>query len=532
MINEGRSSQIQISEHVSAAGEAGATEVRREAPGLVRGLGQLDATMIIVGTLIGSGIFIVSAESSRLVGAPGWLLIAWVLAGLMTITGSQCCAELAAMNPRAGGQYVFLREAYGPGVAFAFGWASFLIILTGKLAAVAIAFASFTGVLIEWVSPNNFIVEPIVFGRYAVSLSTQQLIAILCIVILMIVNTRGLKAGKLVQNTFGFIKTGALVGLIILGLSLGWNLSSAAFTSSWWNPWANGWTAQEVRPNIEIDGRLALVMLLGLAMVGPIFSQSGWNGVTFAGGEVRQPERNLPAALFKGTAIVVSLFLLTNLAYVVTLPLTGIQQAPQNRVGTALMLSIIGPPGLVIMAAAIMISCFGTINGIILGGARVFYAMACDRLFFARVGAVNAHHVPAVALVTQGVWASLLTLPRTATVDPTTGALTHGNVCTQLLEYAIPADLVFYGLMTGAVIVLRRKAPTVERPYRTIGYPVPPLIYISMVALLILDFAYLAPATSGMGYLLALSGIPVYFIWRARAGQRNIASTEAASNAL
>jgi len=424
------------------------------------------------------------------------------------------------MMPRAGGQYVFLREAYGPGVAFAFGWAFFLIILTGKLAAVAIAFASFTGVLIAWVSPANFIVEPVVFGRYAVSLSTQQLVAILSIVALTVVNTRGLKAGKLVQNTLGFIKTGALAGLMILGLSLGWNLRSAAFTSSWWNSWANGWTPQQARPDLGVSGELALVALLGLAMVGPIFSQSGWNNVTFAGGEVRQPERNLPAALFKGAAIVVALFLLTNLAYVVTLPLGEIQRAPQNRVGTVLMQSIIGPPGAVIMAAAIMISTFGTINGLILGGARVFYAMACDRLFFARVGAVNAHHVPAAALVTQCVWASLLTLPRTATIDATTGALTYGNVYTQLLEYAIPADLVFYGLMTGAVIVLRRKAPGAERPYRTVGYPVTPLIYISVAALLIVDLAYLAPATSGIGYLLALSGIPVYLIWRGRSDQR------------
>src|SRR5262249_35484538 len=208
-----------FSARVADTGEAAAAEVRGIKPGLVRGLGQLDATMIIVGTLIGSSIFIVSAESARLIGAPSWLLTIWLLAGVMTITGSQCCAELAAMMPRAGGQYVFLREAYGPGVAFAFGWAFFLIILTGKLAAVAVAFASFTGILIAWVSPANFIVEPVVFGRYAVSLSTQQLVAILSIVAPTVVNTRGLKAGKLVQNTLGFIKTGALADLILLGLS-------------------------------------------------------------------------------------------------------------------------------------------------------------------------------------------------------------------------------------------------------------------------------------------------------------------------
>lgn len=497
-------------------------ETKRPTTGLVRGLGQLDATMIVVGILIGSGIFIVSAESSRLVGAPGWLLLVWLLAGLMTITGSQCCAELAAMMPRAGGQYVFLREAYGPGVAFSFGWALFLITQTGAIAAVAVAFASFSGVLIEWISPSIFLVEPIVFGRYAISLSTQQLIAILSIVVLTVINMQGLKAGKLIQNTLGFTKTIALIGLIILGLFIGWNNRSSAFTSSWWNSWANGWTAQQARTNLELDGGFALVLLLGLAMVGPIFSQSGWNNVTFTGAEVRQPERNLPAALFKGTAIVVTLYLLANLAYVVTLPLEDIQQASQNRVGTAMMQAIIGAPGAVIMAAAIMISTFGTNNGLILAGARVYYAMACDKLFFARVGKVNAKHVPAVALVTQCVWASLLTLPRTVTTNAATGDVTYGNLYTQLLEYKISADLIFFGLMVGAVIVLRRKAPGVDRPYRTIGYPVTPLIYICLAALLILDLAYLAPTTSGISYLLVLSGIPVYLIWRDRQRRQNL----------
>ncbi len=497
------------------------TEAQRITPGLVRGLGQIDATMIVVGILIGSGIFIVSAESSRLVGAPGWLLAAWGLAGLMTITGSQCCAELAAMMPRAGGQYIFLREAYGSAVSFLFGWALFLIIQTGKIAAVALAFATFAGVLFQWVAPANFIIKPIVLGRYAVSLSTQQLVAILVIVMLTAANTRGLGAGKLIQNTVTPIKTAALLGLAIAGLTLGWNLKSAAFTSSWWNSWANGWDPQQARPGFEITGGLAIVMLLGLATVGPYFSQSGWNNVTFTGEEIHEPGRNLPAALFKGTAIVVALYLLTNVAYVVTLPLGAIQQAPQNRVGTAMMQAILGTPGAVIMAAAIMLSTFSSSNGLILAGARVYYAMARDRLFFTSVGKVNARHVPAVALLAQGVWASLLTLPRTVTKDAITGAVTYGNVYTQLLEYSISGDLVFYGLMTGAVIVLRRKAPGTKRPYRTIGYPFTPLIYVAVAAMLILDLAYLAPATSGIGYLLVLSGIPVYLLWRHRRSQRS-----------
>jgi basic amino acid/polyamine antiporter, APA family len=485
---------------------------------LVRGLGRLDATMMVVGVLIGSGIFIVSAESSRLVGAPGWLLLAWALAGLMTITGAQCGAELAAMMPRAGGQYVFLREAYGSGVAFAFGWALFWVIQCGKLAAVAIALASFSGVLIEAISPTRFLVEPVVVGRYALSLSTQQLVAILVVLGLTAANLRGLKTGKHIQNTFGAIKTAALAGMIAVGLALGWNAKGAAFTSSWWDSWANGWTPGQARPGLAVglEGGLGLAALFGLAMVGPLFSQSGWNCVTFAGGEVHEPGRNLPRALFGGTAIVVALFLLANLTYVVTLPLDAIQHAPQNRVGTALMQAIIGPKGAVLMAAAIVISTFGTINGLVLGGARVYYAMAKDRLFFRRAATLNRHHVPAAALVLQGFWTSLLTLPRTATPDPATGAMIYGNVYTQLLEYAIPVDLAFYGLMTGAVFVLRKKSPSADRPYRTVGYPLTPLVYISIATLLICDLAYLAPATSGIGCLLVLSSLPAYVLWRRR----------------
>ena len=498
------------------------TETERPQPRLVRGLGQLDATMIVVGILIGSGIFIVSAESARLVGAPGWLLVAWVLAGVMTVAGSQCGSELAGMLPQAGGQYVYLREAYGSAVGFLFGWAMFVVIQTGKIAAVAVAFATFTGVLVDWVSPNAFIVEPIVLGRYAITLSTQQLVAVLSILVLTIVNAGGLEAGKLVQNSLTVIKIAALLGLVALGLTLGWNRGSAGFTSSWWNPWANGWTPAQAQPGLAAGGALALVLLFGRAMVGPLFSQSGWNNVTFTGGEVREPGRNLPAALLKGTTIVIVLYLLANLAYVVTLPLEAIQHAPQNRVGTALMQAVLGARGTAVMAAAIMISTFGCNNGLILAGARVYYTMACDRLFFAGAGRVSGRHVPAVALGVQCVWASLLTLPRTVTTDPATGTVRYGNVYTQLLEYIIPADLVFYGLLAGAVIVLRRKAPLAERPYRTIGYPVTPLVYISIAALLVADLAYLAPATAGMGCLLVMSGIPVYLLWRKRAVRRRL----------
>ncbi len=498
------------------------------APALVRELGRIDATMIVMGSMIGSGIFITSAESSRLVGSPGWLLMAWALAGVLTITGALCCAELAAMWPRAGGQYVFLREAYGPATGFLFGWGLFLIIQTGTIAAVAVAFANFTGGLTDWISGDRFIVSPLVvispftignlsFNGYAVSLSTQQLLAVVMILFLTFINTLGLQTGKAIQNTFTFTKTAALLGLIVIGLLLGWNGASAAYTSSWWASWENGWqvTAAQVwfEPSSQGLLTLALVMMLGRAMVGPLFAQSAWNNVTFTAGEVREPGKNLPRALLIGCGLVVTLYLLANLAYVVTLPLAGIQTAPQNRVATAVMQAVLGPSGTILMALAIMISTFGCNNGLILAGARVYYAMARDGLFFKRVDSVNARHVPAVALIAQGVWASLLVLPRTVTRNPQTGGYTFGNVYTQLLEYIVSVDLIFYALMVGAVIVMRRKAPRIERPYRTFGYPLVPIIYILLAGLFIIDLAILAPSTSGIGYLLVFTGIPVYVVW-------------------
>jgi len=487
---------------------------------LVRGLGRLDATMIVVGSMIGSGIFITSAESSRLVGAPGWLLAAWALAGVLTITGALCCAELAAMWPRAGGQYVFLREAYGPSIGFLFGWSLLLVIQTGTIAAVAVAFANFMGVLTDQVAADRYLLAPRAFGGYAISLSTQQLVAVVMILLLTVTNTRGLRTGKLIQNSFTFTKTAALVGLIVVGLFLGWNDQSAAYTSSWWKPWENGWKPSASQLGFEplTQGALvlALVMLLGRAMIGPLFAQSAWNNVTFTAGEVRDPGRNLPRALLWGCGLVVVLYLLANLAYVVTLPLGEIQNAPQNRVATATMQAILGPRGTILMAVAIMISTFGCNNGLILAGARVYYAMARDNLFFKRVGVLNARNVPAIALITQGIWAAFLTLPRTVTTDQRTGAVTFGNVYTQLLEYIVSVDLIFYMLMVGAVIVMRRKAPELERPYRTFGYPIVPVIYIIIAGLFVIDLAYLAPSTSGIGYLIVLTGIPVYLLWKRR----------------
>jgi APA family basic amino acid/polyamine antiporter len=482
-------------------------------------LSLLDATMIVVGSMIGSGIFLTSPESARLVGSPGWLVVAWALAGLMTITGALCLAEVAAMMPRAGGPYIFLREAYSPAIGFLFGWAQFLVVQTGTIAAVAVAFANFTGVIFPSISGTNYIAPPLVFGYYAVSLSTQQVLAIAVIVILTFINTRGLQTGKTVQNVFTFTKTAALLALVILGLSIGWNANSAAAVSSWWNPAANGWNLETVQPAAMLGGALAFWMVLGRAMTGPLFSQSAWNNVTFTAGEVENPGRNLPRALLIGCLIVVALYITANLAYVVTLPLSEIQNAPNNRVGTALIQYIFGSSGAWIMALAIMISTFGCNNGLILAGARVYYAMARDRLFFSSLARTNSRSVPAMALVAQCIWACLLVLPRTVTYSGPENAPAFGNVYTQLLEYIVSVELVFGALAVLAVIVLRYRAPAMPRPYRTWGYPVVPVIFVVLSALLVINLAILAPGTSGVGYLIALTGIPVYFIWRSRAAK-------------
>jgi basic amino acid/polyamine antiporter, APA family len=490
---------------------------------LVRGLGPVDATMIVIGSMIGSGIFITSAESTRLVSAPGWLLLAWTMAGLLTIMGALCCAELAAMMPRAGGQYVFLRQAYGPAIGFLFGWTLFLVIQTGTIAAVAIAFAKFAGVFFPAIGTEHYLVRPVhLVGAYAISLSTEQLVAVLLIFLLTWVNTRGLEVGKLVQNTFTFAKTAALIGLIVVGLSLGWHASSAARAADWWNPWANGWTPQRAQPGLTMIGGLALVVIFGKAMVGPLFAQTAWTNVTFTGSEVRDPGRTLPRALLIGCGLVVTLYVLANLAYIATLSLGEIAHAPQNRVAVAAMKTVLGTSGASVMAAAILVSTFGCNNGLILAGARVYYAMARDQLFFRAIARINARHVPAAALVAQGAWAALLTLPRTVSTDAS-GVVHYGNVYTQLLEYIVAADLVFYVLLVAAVLVLRWKAPEIPRPYRAWGYPLVPVVAIGLAMLLVVDLAILAPATCGIGFAIVLSGLPAFALWKLRPNNRQSA---------
>jgi APA family basic amino acid/polyamine antiporter len=491
--------------------------VSNEQQGLVRALGPVDATMIVIGSMIGSGIFITSAESARLTGAPGWLLLAWAIAGLLTITGALCCSELATMMPRAGGVYVFFREAYGPAMGFLYGWTLFVVIQTGTIAAVAIAFAKFLAVFVPAISPDSYLFtdKPVSLrGGYAISLSTQQLVAIALIALLTWTNTRGLKLGTLVQNVFTFAKTAALIGVVLVGIFLGWSATSAGRTSSWWNSWANGWTPQLAQPGFTVAGGLALAFLFGKSMVGPVFAQTAWTNVTFLGSEVRDPARNLVRALLIGCGVVVVLYVLANLSYLALLSLPEIQHAPQDRVAVAAMSAAFGNSGAMCMAAAIMISTFGCNNGLILAGARVYFAMARDGLFFRNIGITNRYHVPAMALIAQGIWTALLTLPRTMTANTATHTVSYGNVYTQLLEYIVSADLVFYLLMVAAVIVLRRKAPAAERPYHTWGYPIVPILSIFLSALLIIDLAFLAPETSGIGILIVLTGVPIYFLWR------------------
>ncbi len=491
----------------------------KESTGFVRELGLRDSTMIVAGSMIGSGIFIVPAEISRQVGSAGWLLMVWVVTGLMTIAAALSYGEMAAMMPKAGGQYVYLREAYSPLWGFLYGWTLFLVIQTGTIAAVAVGFARFLGVLVPAISPTAWIVKPIdISQKYAISLSMQQLVAILLLVFLTWLNTRGIKLGKIIQNTFTSAKTLSLVALIVLGIFVGRNAGaiSANFTDLW--------TPRDVttiRPDLPIAapvaatlGAFGLFIAFCVAQVGSLFSSDAWNNITFTAGEVKEPRRNIPLSLAAGTMMVIGLYILANVAYLCTLPLHAIQTAPDDRVATAALQVIFGPAGATMMAVAIIISTFGCNNGLILSGARVYYAMAQDGLFFRRTGRLNARHVPAFGLILQCVWASLLVLPRTRAVDAATGAVTYGNLYNTLLDYVIFAVLIFYVLTIAGLFVLRRKQPDAERPYRAFGYPVVPALYIVAATAISLVLLVYKPATSLPGLLIVLTGIPVYFAWR------------------
>jgi basic amino acid/polyamine antiporter, APA family len=482
----------------------------------VRGLGLLDSTMLVAGSMIGSGIFIVSADIARLVGSAGWLLVVWAVTGVLTIVAALSYGELAAMMPKAGGQYVYLREAYSPLWGFLYGWTLFLVIQTGTIAAVAVAFARFLGVFTGAVSPTQWIIPPITLSqRYAISLSTQQLVAIVIIVLLTFVNTRGLSLGKLIQNVFTSAKTLSLIALVVLGIFIARNANALH---------ANFWTPTAVSP-ITSDlgfigavsatgGALGMLIAVCVGQVGSLFSADAWNNITFTAGEVREPRRNIPLSLLFGTGLVITLYILANVAYLFVLPLDKIQHAPDDRVGTAAMEVMFGGAGAGIMAVAIMISTFGCCNGLILAGARVYYAMAHDGLFFKATARLNSKHVPAIALVLQGIWTALLVLPRTRNIDPATGTVTYGNLYSNLLDYIIFAALIFYVLTIAGVFVLRRTRPEAERPYRALGYPILPALYIVGATTIMLVLLAYRAQTTWPGLVIVLTGVPIYFLWK------------------
>jgi APA family basic amino acid/polyamine antiporter len=469
-----------------------------------RALGLFDGTMLVIGSMIGSGIFIVSADIARTVGGGGWLLLIWVITGLMTVTGALAYGELAGMMPHAGGQYVYLREAYNPLVGFLYGWTFFLVIQTGTIAAVGVAFAKFTAVLFPGLGETN-----VLFQAGPVKLTAQRLVAMLNVAVLTFINTRGIVGGKWIQNTFTTAKTIALIALIALGLAAG--ISLGVFRGNL-NTFWNAATTRVASGSISVEplAGFALLGALGVAMVGSLFSSDAWNNVTFTAGETLEPHRNIPLSLAIGTGAVTILYILANLAYLTVLPVNGvpggadaaargIQFAASDRVATAAMSVIMGPGAAAVMAALIMISTFGCNNGLILSGARVYYAMARDGVFFRSAGRLNSRSVPGAALLVQGVWACLLCLSGT-----------YGD----LLDYVIFAVLLFYVLTVAGLFILRRQRPDADRPYRAFGYPALPALYIVTAIAISVDLLIFKPAYTWPGLGIVLIGIPVYYAWK------------------
>ena len=489
---------------------------------LVKALGLTSATMLVMGSMIGSGIFIVSAEIAREVDSPALLIGAWAVAGFMTIVAALSYGELAAMMPRAGGQYVYLREALGPLWGFLYGWTLFLVIQTGTIAAVGVAFGKFLGVFFPSISSTHWLlhlwkVPPIpigsmVLGNMDVGVNTQNLVAILLVIFLSVVNIFGVKLGAAIQNVFTAAKVSALLGLAAFGLALGRNAQALAANFNG-NFWHNAGLGARHAVQVGVGGPVVMVgtlTILAVAQVGSLFSADAWNNVTFTAGEVKNPSRNLPLSLALGTGVVIALYLACNFIYLTTLPLDGspaavtilgrgIKYAAEDRVGTAVMTQMFGLPGGLLMAAAIMISSFGCANGLILSGARVYYAMAKDRLFFRGVARLHpTYKTPAISLMVQMVWTCVLCV---------------SGSYSQLLDYIIFAVLVFYILTILGLFVLRRTHPDAERPYRAVGYPVLPAIYILMALFIDVVLLRYKPQYTWPGLIVVLVGIPVYYAW-------------------
>jgi basic amino acid/polyamine antiporter, APA family len=486
----------------------------------VRAIGLFDGTMIVVGSMIGSGIFIVAADISRQTGSAGGLLLTWILTGLLTIAAALSYGELAALFPHAGGQYVYLREAFSPLWGFLYGWTLFLVIQTGTIAAVAIGFARYLGVLFPSISPSIWIIPPLNFSsKFAISLSVQQLVAAAMIVFLTFLNTRGVRLGKWIQNIFTSAKMLSLLGLILLCVFVARNATAIAdnFSHLWAIRGANTITPgvgflRGILPTVTAaSGWYALLLALAVAQVGSLFSADAWNNIGFTAAEVKNPKRDVALSMAFGTIIVISLYCLANLAYLCALPLNQIQNAPDDRVATAALSAIFGAKGAAIMAAAIIISTFGCNNGLILAGSRVAYAMAKDGLFFKATGKLNDRGVPGVALVYQGVWIVVLILLRTRKPDGS-----YGNLYSNLLDYVVFAALLFYVLTIAGIFVLRIRRPDAERPYKAFGYPLVPLLYIVAATGIMVVLLLYETQTAGMGMIIVLLGVPVYWLWSRR----------------
>ena len=501
----------------------------------IRGLGLTSSTMLVMGSMIGSGIFLVSADIAREVSSPALLIAAWLVTGFMTIIAALSYGELAAMMPEAGGQYVYLREALGPLWGFLYGWTLFLVIQTGTIAAVAVAFGRFLGVFfpsissahwianLHWTAPT-YDVGPMRLGGMNVGLNTQSVVAILLVIALSLINILGVRTGAAIQNIFTSAKVGALVGLVVVGLFIGRN-RVAVEANFGLNFWHNaGWrTLHAVQ--VGVGGPVvwvSVLTILAVAQVGSLFSADAWNNVTFTAGEVINPRRNLPLSLALGTGIVIALYVVANVIYLNVLPLAGspnagsilgrgIQYATEDRVATAVLSQVFGNLGGYLMAAAIMVSTFGCGNGLILSGARVYYAMAKDGLFFR--GAAKLHpsyKTPAVSLMVQMVWVAVLCVSGS-----------YG----QLLDYVVFAVLVFYILTIVGLFVLRFKRPEAERPYRAVGYPLLPAVYVVMALFVDVVLLLYKPQYTWPGLIIVVLGIPVYYLWRFGANRAPRSST-------
>lgn len=475
-----------------------------------RALGLFDSVMVVAGIMVGSGIFIVSAEISRQVGSAGWLLVAWVITGVLTFAGALSYGELAAMMPEAGGMYVYLREAFSPLLGFLYGWTMFTVIQTGTIAAVGIAFARFTGVLLPGIREDNYLIAPVqVVPGYAISLSTAQLLAIAIIVLITAFNCYGVKWGKLIQNVFTVAKLGGMVALLGLGAMVAF-LHPAVLRANFAAPWHP--VNVTAIHGLEATTAFGLFVALCVSQTGSLFSADSWHDITFVAAEVKNPKRNLPLALAIGTSSVIILYLLCNLCYLAALSIHSIQTAPQDRVATLTVDAALPGVGRIAMAVLIMVSTFGTVNALALAGGRACFAMAQDKLFFRRAGVLNRARVPGWALGMQCLWSAFLVLPRTH--DRVTGA--YGNLYSNLLDYVISAALLFYILTVAGLFRLRRTRPDANRPYRAWGYPWLPALYIAGAAVILAVLFVYRTTTTWPGLLIIASGLPIYFAVRRR----------------